>query len=287
MKALPFKIPIQEGDAFRIQVDELPQFYDRFHHHPEIQLTWIVESSGTLLLGTTITAFEPGDVFIIGAQVPHRFKNNVQENTGAKFAKSISIFFDEQSFGNGFFDLTELKEVKDLLQKADQGIRIKGPMRLQAIEEIQRIQSSNGLQKILSFLQLLGKFASSDEVSIISSVPFDLETSRVENEKLERVVQYVLENYEQRIMLDEVAAIANLSVSAFCRFFKLRTRKTFSRFLNEFRISMAGKLLTSREQSISEVCYAVGFRNLSNFNRQFKEFTGFTPSQYVKQYISD
>lgn len=287
MKALPFKIPIQEGDAFRVQVDELPQFYDRFHHHPEIQLTWIVESAGTLLLGTTITEFQEGDVFMIGAQVPHRFKNNASENSDSGFAKSISIFFDEKSFGEGFFDLSELKEVKNLLQKSDQGIQIKGEMRLRAIEEIQKIQTASGLQKILSFLELLGALAQSEEASIISSVPFELENSPVENEKLERVVQYVLEHYEERIMLEEVSAIANLSVSAFCRFFKLRTRKTFSRFLNEFRISMAGKMLTTQDLSISEVCYSVGFRNLSNFNRQFKEFTGFTPSQYIKQYVSD
>lgn len=284
MKALPFKIPPREGDAFRLQIDELPHFYDRFHHHPEIQLTWIVESAGTLLLGTTITDFEPGDVFIIGAQLPHRFKNNFETEDEESRAKSSSIFFDVHSFGAGFFNLRELKEVVSFLQKANQGIRLKGTTRTYVIEKIKAIQVQKGMKRLLHFLDLLDHLSTSEEMVLISKVPFDLESNNTENEKLEKVVQFVLEHYDRRIKLAEVAAISNLSISAFCRFFKLRTRKTFFRFLNEFRISIAGKLLTEKEQSITEICYAVGFNNLSNFNRQFKETTGFTPSQYIKKY---
>jgi AraC-like DNA-binding protein len=284
MKALPFKIPPREGDTFRVQVDELPHFYDRFHHHPEIQITWIVESAGTLLLGTTVTEFKPGDIFIIGPQLPHRFKNNPIISEGNTQAKSISIFFDEQSFGDGFFALPELKEVVSLLQKANRGIRLSGETQEFAIEKMKVIQSEKGMVRLLHFLSLLDNLSRSNDLILISKVPFDLASSTTENEKLEQVVQFVLENYDRRIKLAEVASVANLSVSTFCRFFKLRTRKTFFQFLNEFRISMAGKLLTDQEHSITEICYTVGFSNLSNFNRQFKETTGYTPSQYIKKY---
>jgi len=118
-------------------------------------------------------------------------------------------------------------------------------------------------------------------VELLSNLSFLGNPTSSESKKLETVFQYMLDHHQRTIKLKEVAKIANLSVSAFCRFFKLRTRKTFSQFVNEFRISVACKKLLLDDFTISEICYEVGFTNLSNFNRQFKKITGFTPSQYM------
>lgn len=285
MKILPFKIPQSEESSFRIQKEELTHFYDRFHHHKELQITLVEKSFGTLLIGNSISTFEEGDLFLIGANVPHSFKNDLSFYKNEKLeAKSISIFFNEKSLGDGFFELPELKKLRDFLKGADKGIRIKKeynePIRLL----MRGIDLKKGLPRILDLLKILDQFSNSKEKEFLSSIGFSMNPKNQESEKLESIFQYVLDHYEEAIRLEDVATIANLSVSAFCRFFKTRTRKTFSKFVNEFRVSVACKQLMSGNYNISEVCYQVGFTNLSNFNRQFKEITGYTPSGFVKIY---
>ena len=104
-----------------------------------------------------------------------------------------------------------------------------------------------------------------------------------EGQRLNKVITYVTQNFSRKITIKEIADEANLSISAFCRYFKLHTRKSFISFLNEFRIGIACKKLLEKDKNVTEICYQTGFNNISNFNRQFKSVTGFTPSQYLKQ----
>lgn len=283
MKILPFKIPQSEETSFRIQIDEVPHFYDRFHHHAELQITLIEQSHGNLLIGNSITTFKEGDLFIIGANVPHSFRNHELFYKDQQInAKAVSIFFNEDSLGSGFFKLPELRKVQAVLREAGKGIQIKGLAQTFIRAKMQEIQEQQGLQRILSLLEILDHISTSKEISFLSNFHFSVQVDFLENKKLEAVFQYVVDHHDRPIKLEEVAKIANLSISAFCRFFKARTRKTFSKFVNEFRISVACKKLLSDEYSISEICYQVGFTNLSNFNRQFKEITGYAPSKYIR-----
>ena len=285
MKALSFRIPSTGENSFRIQIDEDKHFYDRFHHHQELQITKIEKSHGTLLIGNTATAFEAGDLFIIGANVPHSFRNHPSfYKRKTNEARSLSIFFNAQSFGEGFFDLPELKKVKTLLKKADYGIRIEGKTKMLVSSKIEEIQPATGLSRLLLLLQILDLLSASEDITLLSNVPYFIPSESLESSKLEMIFQYVLDHYERPIKLSEVANISNLSISAFCRFFKSRTRKTFSRFVNELRISIACKQLLSSDHSISEICYMVGFTNLSNFNRQFRLITGHSPSKFVQMH---
>ena len=285
MKALSFKIPNTGEDSFRIQIDEDKHFYDRFHHHQELQITTIEKSHGTLLIGNTATAFEANDLFIIGANVPHSFRNHPSfYQSSSNEARSLSIFFNAQSFGDGFFDLPELKKVKKLLKEANYGIRVYGETKSLVCSKIKVLQQSEGLNRLIQLLEILNVLANSKEITLLSNVPYFIQTESMESNKLESIFQYVLDHYERPIKLEEVATLSNLSISAFCRFFKSRTRKTFARFVNELRISMASKHLLSSDHSISEICYQVGFSNLSNFNRQFKEITGQSPSKFVQMH---
>jgi len=285
MKVLPFKIPLSESQSFRIQVDEAPYFYDRFHHHQELQITLIEKSHGTLLIGNSISTFQEGDLFVIGANVPHCFKNDSSfYDTQEASAKSTSVFFNGKSFGQGFFQLPELKKVRVFLNEADKGIQIEGETKMIIQGALKGIKSQKGLSAILSLLNMLDILSQSKDIRHLSSIGFSIQSEMLGSEKLEAIFQYVSDHYDRRIKLEEVAAIANLSVSAFCRFFKTRTRKTFSRFVNEFRISIACKHLLSGNYNVSEICYEVGFSNLSNFNRQFKLIKGYAPSTYIELY---
>lgn len=283
MKVLPFKVPVSEETSFRVQVDRMKHFYDKFHHHREVQITWIQKSHGSLLMGNTIATFVENDLLVIGANVPHSFRNDeifYQKNKKLA-AEATSILFDENAFGKYFFDLPEMKNIKNFIENADKGYRINGKTKEEIIAQLKVMEEKNGTERFLILMEILNRLSFSKEVELLSNLSFLGNPTSSESKKLEMVFQYMLDHHQRTIKLEEVAKIANLSVSAFCRFFKLRTRKTFSQFVNEFRISVACKKLLLDDFSISEICYEVGFTNLSNFNRQFKKIIGFTPSQYV------
>lgn len=286
MKVLPFKIPISEQTSFRVQKDEVKHFYDKFHHHQEVQITWIQKSHGSLLMGNSIVPFFENDLLVIGANVPHRFRCDdiFYQKKSKLIAESISIFFDKDAFGKTFFDLPELKNINSFLENAGRGFRINGESKDWVFDHLKTIEQKNGMERFIILMEILNHLSSSKEVEQLSNLSFIENPNSRESKKLEEIFQFIVEHYKQPIKLEAAAKIANLSVSAFCRFFKERTRKTFSQFVNELRISMACKKLLMEDFSISEVCYEVGFSNLSNFNRQFKKITGYSPSQYLKKH---
>ncbi len=281
MKALSFKIPKTGESSFSVQIDEGPHFYDRLHLHPELQITLIQQSHGTLFVGDSISTFRPGDLFIIGPNIPHALKNDrlFYENKNLK-AKSISIYFSEKAFGDTFFQLPELSKINDFLRKAQKGLRVLGNENHGIKQKVLQIASQKGFDRLLTLFSILQDLANHKQKEKLSRISFSAESHELQNEKISQIFQFVMDNYHRPIKLEEAAEIANLSVSAFCRYFKLRTRSTFSRFLNEIRISTACKQLIETEYSVSEICYQVGFNNISNFNRQFKIITGYTPTQY-------
>ena len=294
MKALPFKIPKTQKESFKIQKDELAHFYNRLHHHPELQIIWIQESYGTRFVGDSIGAFEAGDLLFIGSNVPHWFRNDqvFLEKRSKLRAQSISLFFRKDSFGNDFFQLPEMSAIQAVMDKARRGLSIKGNTKDQIIHWIQKLSNQAFVNRLLCLLQILDLIAQSEELEYLSSIEFDpVETfgeparsvnqaGGSPNQILNQIFQHVMDHYEEPIYLEPIAKSVNMSVSTFCRYFKLRTQKTFIQFVNEIRIGAACKLIRENEKTISEIAYQVGFNNLSNFNRQFKKITGFTPKGY-------
>ena len=95
-----------------------------------------------------------------------------------------------------------------------------------------------------------------------------------------KVKAFLHREYTRNISLKEVADIAGMNQSAFCRYFLEKTSKTCFQYINELRITYACKLLLERKLTISQICHEVGYNNISNFNRQFKKVTGYTPTEY-------
>ena len=284
MKALSFKIPKTGETSFNVQIDENVHFYDRLHLHPELQITLIEKSHGTLFVGDSISTFHPGDLFIIGPNIPHALKNDTSYYQDKDLvAKSISIFFSKEAFGDNFFQLPELSKINEFLNHAEKGLRVLGE-NIELKEMILKIEKQKGFNRLLLLFSILQNLANHKNLESLSRISFSATSNELQSEKISRVFQFIMDNYHRPIKLEEAAEITNLSVSAFCRYFKLRTRSTFSRFLNEIRVSTACKQLIESEYSVSEICYQVGFNNISNFNRQFKIITGFTPSQYLSKH---
>ncbi|QLH31862.1 MAG: helix-turn-helix transcriptional regulator [Cyclobacteriaceae bacterium] len=161
-------------------------------------------------------------------------------------------------------------------------IRVEGKTRSEITALIQQIIPAQKATKLILFLQLLQVLAQSKSLSRFSVAPVLPGTPAKEDKRMNEVLQFTFTQCHRKIMISEIAAVANLSVEAFCRYFKVSTRKTYTNFLNEVRISNACKMLIEGNKNIQAICFDSGFQNLSHFNRQFKKVTGKTPSQYMQ-----
>ena len=158
MKALPFRIPKNSQQSFRIQIDQETYFYDRLHYHPEWQISYIIKGSGTLFIGDSIHRFGPGDVFIIGSNLPHLLKSDDQyyrEDSPGTYA--VSLFFDQDSFGQGFFKLPELSTVKAFLESSSRGISFLTPGLDRLQEQINTVGNYSDFQRLLCLFDILNK----------------------------------------------------------------------------------------------------------------------------------
>ena len=279
MKVLPFKIPKPELAAFIYQVDKEPSFYNKLHQHEEIQLSYILKGEGTLIVGDSINYYKPGDVLVIGSQVPHVFQSDQEQYQQSHM---LSLFFTETSFGKTFFDLEELMELQAFFNRAKQGFKVTSNQE-KIIALFNHIETASKLERFIIIMQLLKLFAISEYKSL-SSFIYEKNYSVVEGERLRDVFDYTMNNYHQDITLEAVAYVANMTKNAFCKYFKKYTNKTYGAFLNELRIEHACKLILSpKNHTISNVAYKVGFNNISNFNRQFKKVKHQTPLNFKNE----
>lgn len=278
MKVLPFKIPKPENNALIYQEDIEIVFYDKLHQHDEIQISFIERGKGTLLVGDKVSSYSENDIFIIGSNLPHAFKSD--KNT-EDTSKMLSVFFTASSFGDSFFELNELAEIKHFLSKALQGLVIK-THKNDIIKNFLKLKDASKLERFILFLEIL-KIFSNAKSAPLSTFVYNKKYSDIEGKRMRNVFDFTLENAYQNITLDDVASVANMTKNAFCKYFKKRTNKTFVSFLIELRVENACKLLsTDKDLSINDIAFKSGFNNTSNFNRQFKMIKHMSPNTFRK-----
>lgn len=281
MKIVPFQIPKNTEEAFRVQVDDLPHLYNHLHQHPEIQLTLIKESNGTLVAGDYVGPFHAGDVFVIGGNQPHVFRNDEKFFKKRSKAIAITIFFDETTFGENFWLLEEMKSLQQFLKNSSGGFRITGRKKKSLAEKLVSIVNAKGIDRLIIFLEILKLLTSRKEMYSLATPVIQRNIKSYDGSRLNKVIEFTFKEFQRPITLKEVAGLANLTPEAFCKYFKTRTRKTYINFLNEIRVNHACRLLTE-EKSISAICYDCGFMNLSNFNRIFKKIKHVSPGEWRK-----
>lgn len=277
MKVLPFKIPKPQHQALVYQEDYELVFYNKFHQHEEIQLSFIKEGEGALIVGDTINYYQKGDVFIIGSNLPHVFKSDTSHKTKSHM---LTLFFTKNAFGNNFFNLEELKELNSFFKKTETGFKISSNAKLASL--FSELKLSTPLKRFILFLEIL-KSLSRVKGNPLSSFIYKKQYTDIEGKRMSAVMEYTINNYQKNISLEHIARIAAMTKNAFCKYFKKRTNKTYFRFLNELRIENACKLLlANNDLSIAEIADKSGFNNISNFNRQFKFVKQMIPSEYRK-----
>jgi len=273
MKVYPFKIPKPNNNALIYQEDIEVVFYDKLHQHDEIQISYIEKGNGTLLVGNSFTNYYTGNVFVIGSNVPHAFKSDTSKN---ETSKMLTLFFTKESFGTSFFKLEEFEEIESFFVNSLHGFQVTS--QLTEIKEIfNKLKKATKLERFIILIALL-KLLSESDINLLSNYTYAKKLSDSEGKRMRKVFDYTLKNANQKISLDEIASVANMTKNAFCKFFKKRTNKTYINYLTELRIENACKILKSnKDMAIVDVAFKAGFYNISNFNRRFKELKKMTP----------
>ncbi|MEE4176995.1 MAG: AraC family transcriptional regulator [Bacteroides sp.] len=288
MKVFPFKIPKPENELVRHQVDQVSHFYDKLHQHPELQLTVILKGEGSLVVGDYIGRFRPGEIYLMGSNVPHVFRNDERyyREHSSRQAHSESLFFDLELFERRLAGIAEFEGLPERLRSLDGCYRITGRHHF-IRSRIVKLRNLTGLQKIIRSFEVLELIVEGDLPERLNSLGSIRNYSAHEGKRMENVMRFLMEQSQRPITLAEVAGVASMNKEAFCRFFKERTRKTITEFLNEVRIARACQLLGNKDLTMMQVAAESGIPNLSYFNRVFRKIKGMTPREFRASYLSE
>lgn len=277
-------------NSFLARQDTLPCIEQDWHFHKELELIYFMKSTGTRYVGNSIGNFGPGELYLIGSNVPHLFKNHKEYYEDENVAGAVDLIvvkFEKSFLGDAFLNLTESKRLQQLFQKADRGLKFSKAVTYLVHSYMVGLVGSNGLSSVIGLLNVLDILSISENYEPLCSEVITNTFNKNEKERMARVILYLTENFEKKIELEKVASIAYMTPNAFCRYFKKRTHKSFTQYLNEIRLRHACKLLIEGELQISAICYQSGFNTLTNFNRQFKGLMNVTPSEYMEKYKKD
>ena len=274
-----------KNSSLKVKNNRYPYFLKIWHYHPELELVVILKSTGTRFIGDCIEKFEEGDLMIIGKNLPHMWLNDDEyfNESSNLIAEAIAIHFKENFLGYPFFTIPEMTHILELFKKAKYGIKFMNVDK-KLINNIKDLLNETGFEQIIKFIEILNVLAKHPKYKLLASEGYINSIHKNENKNLDKIYEYIFNNFNKPINLNTVAEIAHMNPSAFSRFFKRVNRKTFSKYINEIRIGYACKLLIENKHNITTVCYESGFNNISNFNRQFKAIKNMSPSDYLKHY---
>lgn len=282
MKALFEKLMFDGPNSVLVRRFCMPYFDAPWHYHPEVELTYIVQGYGQRFVGDHVDLFLPGDLVLLGADLPHfwRSDDDFYQPQNGYCSESVVVQFSTAFVQQGIMTLPEAETIQALLARARYGIRF-SPEVSQAIpSQLEQLPTKTGFTQLLAVLDLLYQLAADKAATVLASDGYPLAHGSTETERMKRVLEYVLTHFRSEIRTEQIASVAGMAPAAFCRYFKNRTRKTFVEYLNELRISQARKLLSQVDLSVGQVGLECGFNNSSHFHKQFKLHTGMTPLHY-------
>jgi AraC-like DNA-binding protein len=250
-----------------------------WHYHPEIELVFVNGGSGKRQIGSHVSYYTDGDLILIGSNLPHC--GFTDDHTGNKNETVIQLRPD--FLGNDFLALQEIKGIQDLFLQAKGGIAITGETKVLVGKKIEIMENQLPFERLLTLLSILNDLKYTKDYKILNAAGFSMETQVQDNDRINMVFNFVKDHFQEQISLEEVALMASMTVPSFCRYFKKLTKKTFTRFVNEYRVVHASKLLAEKPIGIADICFESGFNNFSHFNKLFKEFTGKSASQYRQE----
>ncbi|MEM1107845.1 MAG: AraC family transcriptional regulator [Planctomycetota bacterium] len=273
-------MPTPDGSAFAVRRFVQREWPFVWHLHPEHELTLILRGQGRRHVGDSIEDFGPGDLVLLGSNLPHTWQAGRRDDC---WLESVVIQFRDDAAGAGFFDLPEMEAIRGLLDRAQRGLKFSASG--DVAEQLRGLPDQPPARRLIGLLDCLDRLAQAPN-DALSSKPAKAKLSSKDRGRIDEVCAFIEDRQTEALSLDEVAEVAHLSRTAFCRFFQRVMGRTFTEYLHELRISHACRLLAETDLPVAEVAFRVGFGNLAYFNRVFKRARGTTPSA-LRQRLSE
>lgn len=274
------KIELDLGSSLRYSrfTERNPDAKAFWHYHPEVELVYVKKGVGNRFVGNHVSRFEHGDLILMGPDIPH---------FGYEFGlqgvhEEIVVHFKKDLIKTAFQLMPEFEKIEALIEKAKSGLVFSGQTREEVSMLLESMEKKSAFDRLQCMLKVLHILANSQEYDVLNAKGLTLIIQNQEDDRINQVYDYVKTHYEDDISLEEISQVALMTVPAFCRFFKKSTKKTFTQFVNEFRVRQAIRLLSQSNKSLTEISGEVGFNSFSHFTKQFKRITSKTPSQYKK-----
>lgn len=249
-----------------------------WHFHPEYEIVFISNGSGKRHVGDHISTYEHGDLIFLGPDLPHfGFTDDLFEDH-----TEIVVQMKEDFLGKEFFSRPEMYNIFRLFERSKQGISFNGETKRRIGERLIEMVEMDNFERLISLLTILEELANAEDYILMNANGYAFEVNAQDQDRMQMIHEYVEGNYQDQISLEEVSKLINMTVPAFCRYFKKLTQKTFTQFVNELRVAHACRLLSDEHLSIASVSFESGFNNLSHFNKQFKSIAGLSPREYRK-----
>ena len=269
------------NERFHITCKETPCLDSSWHYHPQYELLYISKSNGIRFVGDSVSQFFPGDLVLVGPNLPHLWRNDASyyQKGNTNKVKTVVLKFTRNFIGEGTFDHPEFSEINHMLEQSKFGVCFGKSVSKKLHKELIGITDLSSTEQIIKLLDLLHRLSLTTDKEVLSSADMRQYTSEPV-QRLDAVLKYISDNYANYVSLKDVADIACMTTNSFCRFFKKMTNKSFTQFLNEVRVRNACRLLLQDNLTVSEVSYMVGYNSITNFYMQFKQIMGSTPKDY-------
>jgi AraC-like DNA-binding protein len=273
------------GQSFLFRNFDKSAFEAPYHFHPEYELTCILQGTGKRYAGSHMDDFTAGDLVLLGPNLPHCWKLEPAKELQTE-ASAIVVQFDGAFLGDDFFNKNELQHIKKLFQRSGCGISFNSGTQAAVNQRLLTLsKEKNNFKLLIGLLEALQRLASSNEYILLDHNRVIAERTIAEQERINPVFAYLVENFREQVSLNEAAGIANMTTNAFCKYFKKITRKTFMETIIEYRLNYAIQQLVQTDKPISEISYESGFGDVSHFYKMFKLKMHLSPLNYRKKFM--
>ena len=269
------------GSSFRLLHHQVTAdtFKWHYHYHPEYEIVYVFEGSGRRHVGNHLSNYDDGDLVLIGSNLPHGGFGYGAVGTH----EEVVVQFTEDFLGEGFLSKPEMNNIRKLFELSKQGISFDKKVKEKLTEKFRNLLQISPFERMIELLNILQILSNSTEYELLNGADIRYNFSLKDQERLRKVYVFVEENFTKDIDIHQVANICNLTVPAFCNYFKKNLNQTFTGFTNEYRINQACKMLLEGE-GIVDVCFRCGFNNISYFGRVFKQIKGTNPSEFRRKF---
>jgi AraC-like DNA-binding protein len=281
LKIVKETVTANPGQSFRLFTPRLRNYFF-WHYHPEIELVYVEAVTGIRHVGQHISNYMNSDLVLIGPNIPHL---NFDYGVETEYMQ-IVVQLPENFIGTALEHAPELAEIRQLFHRAARGLAFTGHTKAAVGTRLKVMQRQDKFTQLFSLLDIFRLLADSSEAAVLNETDTSVKLFLNDKIRMGTIYEYVQQHYQDKVYVDDVAALVHLSTPAFCRYFKKHTRMTFTDFVNQYRISQARTLLL-RDSSIAAVSDASGFQNISHFNKLFKRSTGDTPGAFRKKYANN